>query len=137
LRRSSARRFLLALVALVVLAAAVLGGVVLERTVLDGDNYSEISEHQHDRLIDACVAKDLDRAACTAWLADIVEVAEAESVDYTRLPIYTSAMLQAFDGLENVQGQNRWQGIVDSRMQRTCDDYNALPYRLYAAFRDI
>jgi hypothetical protein len=37
-----------------------------------------------------------------------VEVAEAESVDYTRLSIYTSAMLQAFDGLENVQGQNRW-----------------------------
>jgi hypothetical protein len=69
-----------ALVVPLALGGAVIGGVVLERTLLD-DEASGISEHQHDRLIDACVAKDLDRAACTAWLADIVEVAEAESVD--------------------------------------------------------
>jgi hypothetical protein len=130
LRRSSARRLLLALAALVVLGGAVVGGVVLERTVLD-DDPAGISDAEHDRLIDACVGatgEDAARAPCTSWLADIVEVAEAEGVDYTRLAEYTNAMLQAFDGLENT-------AAIDARMRQTCDDYNAMPHRLCAAFR--
>jgi hypothetical protein len=129
------KRILVALVVLLALGGAVVGGVVLDRLVLvDG---SGITDAEHDRLIDACVAKDLDRASCTSWLADIVEVAEAEGVEYARLANYTNAMLQAFDGLEAIEGQgDRWRETVDTRMQRTCADYNALPDRLCVAFRD-
>jgi hypothetical protein len=102
---------------------------VLERTVFD-DEPAGISDAEHDRLIDACVGAtggDAARAFCTSWLADIVDVAEAEGVDYTRLA--TSAMLQAVDGLENT-------AAIDDRMRQTCDDYNAMPYRLCVAFRN-
>jgi hypothetical protein len=52
--------------------------------------------------------------------------------------MYTNAMLQAFDAMEAIEDQEeRWREAVDTRMQGTCDDYNALPDRRCAAFRDI
>ena len=53
-KRSRRRGLLLALTALAVLAGAVVGGIALDRTVLD-DEPAGISDAEHDRLIDACV----------------------------------------------------------------------------------
>jgi hypothetical protein len=140
-RNTRQRRLLLALAGLVVLGGAVVGGAVVGGIALDRlvlDDGSGITDAEHDRLVDACVAKDLDRASCTSWLADIVEVAEAEGVDYARLANYTNAMLQAFDEMEAIENQeDRWREAVDTRMQRTCGEFRDLPSRLCVAFRDI
>jgi hypothetical protein len=54
----------------------VVGGVVLDRTVLDDDEPEQaagIGDAEHDRLIDACVAETEDRPFCTAWMAHVVD----------------------------------------------------------------
>jgi hypothetical protein len=132
-KRSRLRGLLLALTALAVLAGAVVGGIVLDRLVLD-DESAGITDAEHDRLIDACVAKDLDRASCTSWLAGIVEVAEAEGVSYSRLAEYASGMLAAYDGLDE-ESDAEWRRRLGVRMQTRCDAYDDMSERLCAEFR--
>jgi hypothetical protein len=117
-KRSRRRRLLLTLTALAVLAGAAVGGAVLDRTVLD-DEPAGITDAEHDRLIDACVAEDLARAGCTSWLAEIVEVAEAEGVGYRTLAETFGVMLGAYytaDG-EFISST----GLVEAEMHRECE----------------
>jgi hypothetical protein len=93
------RRLLVALVVLVVLAGAVVGGIVLDRTVLDDDG-TTITEAEHDRLIDMCnrVGDYSAPAACTAWIAVMVERAEKEGMTYVEL---TEAVAQGLEETTN------------------------------------
>lgn len=79
------RRFLVALGVLVALAGAVVGGVAVERTLLDEDDDDGISEAEHDRLVEACVAEGDRAAACVAYVAELVEWAEGEGIRYGEL----------------------------------------------------
>jgi hypothetical protein len=83
------KRLVVTLVAIVVLAGAVVGGVVLDRTVLD-DNQG-ITDAEHDRLVDACTtqarAMETENPAtiCLAWIARISERADERGVGYAEL----------------------------------------------------
>jgi hypothetical protein len=79
------------LVILVVLAGAVLGGIVLDRTVLDHDGGSRFTEAQTGRLVHACEADlramepEPDPFFCLTYVASMVEWAEGEGLSYVEL----------------------------------------------------
>jgi hypothetical protein len=97
--RTRRRGLLLALVGLVVLAAAVLGGVVLDRTVLETG--SGITEAQHDRLIHQCEVGERRRyedtrapEACTPYVDALVAWDEHEAMSYRELSAEVNASLE-------------------------------------------
>jgi hypothetical protein len=82
------RRLLLVLVGLALLASAVVGGVVLGRTVLD-DEPSEpvsISGAEHGRLVDVCVAAAEENTAdCAGFVDAFVGDAEDSGCGYAEV----------------------------------------------------
>jgi hypothetical protein len=81
-----------------VLAGAVVGGVVLDRTVLD-DEPAGITDAEHDRLVDACMAQGrvLDEenpATCTRYVAELIEWGEKEGMTYVELAAEVEASME-------------------------------------------
>jgi hypothetical protein len=68
-----------------VLAGAVGGGVAIGMALDDEPAAESITEAEHDRLVDACVAETDDHPLCVDWVAGVVEQANADGVGYVEL----------------------------------------------------
>jgi hypothetical protein len=118
LRRSSADRLLLALAGLVVLGGAVVGGVALDRTMLDDDR-SRYSEREHDRLIPGCPDEGLRYSFCAWWVGGIVEAAEGEDLEYVKLAAIVSGLVAEF---RSPTGDLRDADVMFEKIARHCDE---------------
>lgn len=115
-------RLLLVLVAVLVLGGAVVGGVVLNRTLLDDDEAAGITEAEHDRLVEACTQEGDAPAACPAYVADLIELAEAEGVGYAEL---ASQMDEDFERAEREE-QEREQAAEEAHQEQMERDVDRL-----------
>jgi hypothetical protein len=115
--RRSRPRLLLTLAGLVVLAGAVVGGVVLGRTALD-DDQSSYSEREHDRLIRGCTDEGLRYSFCARWVG-IVEPAEGEELEYVELASIVSGPVGEF---RSPTGDLRDADVMYERIARYCDE---------------
>jgi hypothetical protein len=71
--------------ALVVVVGAVFGGGFLLGTATDDDTEKDaagITEAEHDRLLDACMASTSKPAACPGWVSGIVDAANERGCGY-------------------------------------------------------
>jgi hypothetical protein len=69
--------------AIVVAGATFAGGVAVGRST--DRNSRGITEAEHDRLVDACVAETDDGPGCVSWVADLVVYAEERGLSYDQV----------------------------------------------------
>jgi hypothetical protein len=117
-RNTRQRRLLLALAGLVVLGVAVVGGVVLDRTVLD-DDQSRYSEREPDRLIQGCTDEEVPYSVCVSWVGGIVEAAEAEELEYVELAAIVSGLIGEF---RSPTGDIRDADVMYEKIAQYCDE---------------
>jgi len=106
----------LAVVALVVVAF--LGGCVVGGRD-DEDSTDHVTDAEHDRLVDSCVAEVNNPSGCAAWIAGVVEAADEEGLSYVDL----SQML-ADEYARDRRGDRELQDLCDflSRTSTTTTD---------------
>ena len=75
------RRTTTAGIGVVSLAMGAAGGYIIAQAV-DDDGPEGITETEHDRLVDACVAQTDDTPGCVEWIAETVAQANEEDLSY-------------------------------------------------------
>jgi hypothetical protein len=78
------RRLVVGVVAAALLGASFVGGMATGR-VTDDDSVEGITESEHDRLLDTCIAETDEAGGCATVMADAIEMADADGWSYSRL----------------------------------------------------
>lgn len=109
------RRPLLALGALVVLAAVVVGDVAVGLAVGDDDSQS-ISDAEHNRLLGVCIRESDELAVCAPWVADAVDETVDEGCGYHEAAQVIAASFDVDISSERQSPQDR------TEIYAQCDD---------------
>lgn len=125
-KRIRQRGLLLALAALAVLAGAVVGGVVRDRTLLD-DEPARITDAEHDHLVDACMAQGrvLDEenpARCTHYVPVLIDWGEKRGMTYVELAAEMEASMEDTLWCSNRGSGAAFDRCMDRRFDRRQSD---------------
>lgn len=113
------RRTVAVIAGVALFAAAGAGGFAVAQ-VLD-DEAEGISDAEHDRLVDACVAQTDDTPGCVEWIAETVARANEQDVSYAELSSLVAEELAEQQSEDEQRAADAQARRDAARLREMCD----------------